>query len=302
MPGETSCGSFAKCWLTKKEVSRKKGNLDMTADLHCHTTASDGTAAPAQLVRQAKDFGLKALGITDHDTVSGVQEALDEGKRLGIEIVPGLELNTDFEGVELHVLGYYPDLEAPALHEALARMRDARLSRLRAMLEKLAGLGIDIRVERVLQIAGEGSVGRPHVAQALQELGYAKDIRDAFDRYLGPGRPAYVSRYKLTPEQGIELVASVRGIAVLAHPGSAGRDELIPRLVQTGLRGIEVYHTNHDKEMERKYAGIAEEMGLIMTGGSDYHGPGRKEGIRLGDRTVSLTVVQELKELKEKMR
>lgn len=274
----------------------------MRADLHCHTTASDGTLSPAQLVRLAKDKGLKAVGITDHDTVNGVPEALEAGGHLGIEIVPGLELNTDFEGVEVHILGYYPDMQAQALQEALARMRDARLSRVRAMLEKLTQLGLEVREERVLEIAGEGSVGRPHVAQALQEQGYAKDTGDAFDRYIGPGRPAYVSRYKLTPEQGVGLITAAGGIAVLAHPGLVGRDEIIPRLLQTGLKGIEVFHTNHNPAMEGKYAGMACQLGLIMTGGSDYHGPGRKEGIHLGDRTVPLTVIRELRELKEKMR
>ncbi len=273
----------------------------MTADLHCHTTASDGTLAPAQLVRLAKDLGLKALGITDHDTVNGIEEAVDAGERLGIEIIPGLELNTDFEGVEVHILGYYPDLEAPALQEVLARMRDARRSRVRAMLEKLNGLGLAVREERVLEIAGQGSVGRPHVAQALREQGYVKDIMDAFARYIGPGRPAYVSRYKLTPEQGVGLIGAAGGIAVLAHPGSVARDEIIPRLLQTGLKGIEVFHTSHSKDMERKYSEMARTLGLVMTGGSDFHGPGRKDGIQVGDRTVPLTVVQELKQLKEQM-
>lgn len=273
----------------------------MPADLHCHTTASDGSLTPRQLVELAKQKGLTAVGITDHDTVNGVREAESAGIQLGVEIVPGVELNTDYDGVEVHVLGYYPDLDSPILESTLKELRNARESRIKLIIAKLAAIGLPIKEERVLKIADGGSVGRPHIAQAMQEKGYIKTVKEAFAHYIGPGCPAYVPRFKLTPQQGIEIIRKAKGVAVLAHPGLVDRDELIPHLLKSGLKGMEVYHTDHSKEMEHKYAELAEKLGLIITGGSDFHGPGRKEDIDLGDRLAPESSIKELKRVKEEM-
>lgn len=271
------------------------------ADLHCHTTASDGTLTPAELVRLASEIGLAAVGVTDHDSVDGIAAAQAEGRRLGVEVIPGLELNTDYEGSEIHILGYYMNLGSRQLQLGLANLRDARNLRVKLIVEKLAQIGLKVDLCRIMEIASDGAVGRPHVAQAMIEKGYVSSIKQAFDQYIGTGCPAYVSRYKLTPQQGIGLIRQANGVAVLAHPGLVRRDDLIKCFIDAGLNGIEVYHTSHTPAYEKRYAELAERLGLLLTGGSDFHGPGRKEGISLGDRTVSLETVRKLTKLHEEM-
>ncbi|MDA8441955.1 MAG: PHP domain-containing protein [Peptococcaceae bacterium] len=273
----------------------------MPADLHTHTTASDGTSPPAELVYLAQKMGLEALGITDHDTVAGIPAAQSAAAKCGILLVPGVELNTDDNGVEVHILGYYPDLHAPSLLTALSALRQARTARVKYILDKLAAIGLPLEETRVFAIAGSGSVGRPHIAQAMQEKGYVADIKDAFNRYIGVGQPAYVDRYKLTPQEGIEIIRQAKGIAVLAHPGLIGRDELLPKFIKAGLQGIEVYHSSHSAAMEAKYANLALELNLAITGGSDYHGGGRKAGVELGQPSVSIATVYSLMQFKEEI-
>jgi 3',5'-nucleoside bisphosphate phosphatase len=273
----------------------------MTADLHCHTTASDGTLTPTQLVRMAKEKGLKAIGITDHDTVMGIAEATMAGKRFGVEIVPGVELNTDFDGTEVHILGYYPDLNSLVLQDALKNLREARSARVHLIITKLNSLGLNISEERVKEISGEGAIGRPHIAQALEEKGYVTDIKEAFERYIGQGGPAYVSRYKLTPEEGIKLIRQAHGVAVLAHPGLIGRDDVIPSLINSGLLGIEVKHSKHSQEDEQRYSEFAQKYGMLITGGSDYHGPKRELGVELGGCQVEIARVELLKQRKREL-
>ncbi len=271
----------------------------MAADLHCHTTASDGTLSPTQLVQMAVAKGLQAVGITDHDTVSGLKEGMEAGKRFGLELVPGLELNTDFCGTEVHILGYYPDLESEVLHQVLSNLQKARCARISLIVSKLRGLGLNISEDRVREISGNGAVGRPHIAQALEEKGYVTNIKEAFDRYIGPGGPAYVTRYKLAPDEGIKIICRAKGIPVLAHPGLIGRDEIIPELIGVGLAGIEVKHSKHSNTDEQRYTFFAQKYGLLITGGSDYHGPKRKLGVELGCRQVSMECVRLLKQRKK---
>ncbi|HEX3015395.1 MAG TPA: PHP domain-containing protein [Desulfobacteria bacterium] len=273
----------------------------MDADLHTHTTASDGTLTPDKQVQLARDIGLMAIGITDHDSLNGITEALAAGERYGVEVVPGVELSTDCQGREVHILGYYPEREAPELTGMLDKLREARRSRGKLIVDKLVSLGLQIELERVWEIAGAGAIGRPHIAQALEEKGYVRSIKEAFERYIGSGAPAYVPRFKLSPEDAITLVTRARGIPVLAHPGLVDLDALIPDWVKAGLKGIEVFHTDHNQAQETRYARLAENLGLLVTGGSDYHGPGRKTTVGLGDRRVPMDNVTRLKQVKQEL-
>lgn len=270
----------------------------MAIDLHLHTTASDGTYTPIQMVEEAKRIGLSAIAITDHDTMEGVEPAVKRGDELGLEVVPGIELNTDYKDREVHVLGYYPDVNCSEFQETLKELQIARVNRVKKIVEKLNELGYTISFERVGKIAGKGAMGRPHIAQALLEAGYASDWSEAFDKYIGKDSPAYVPRTKLTPNDAVQLILEVGGIPILAHPGLNNLDEIIPELIATGLRGIEVYHFEHTEEEKEHYRKIAEENHLIITGGSDCHGPGKKSGVRLGEIKLPYKLLEDLKNAK----
>jgi predicted metal-dependent phosphoesterase TrpH len=267
------------------------------ADLHCHTTASDGLLSPTELVQLAAKLGLKGIGITDHDTIRGWKEAEEAGANYQIRILKGIELNTDWQGTEIHILGYEVDSSSDYLADKLKVLRNAREKRMVKILERFKDLGIKISVEDVQQFAQGESIGRPHIAQALIQRGYVGNIREAFDRYIGQGAPAYVSRYKLTPEEGIRIIREAHGVAVLAHPGVHHVEEGIPAWVKAGLQGIEVLHSQHSPDDEMRYLKIAQESGLLTTGGSDFHGEACKPGVNLGGWGVSFKVIQQILDL-----
>lgn len=246
----------------------------MKFDLHLHTTASDGTDAPGALVSQAAEKGFQVIAITDHDTMSGVFEAQQAGRQLGVRVISGVEISAGGD-TEVHVLGYairQPD----KLVQVLERMRMQRSQRMQQMVSKLNNLGIPIQLSRVTDLTQE-SVGRSHLARILVEDGVARDVRDAFNRYLAPGRPAYVEREKLTVSQAVALIGSAGGIPVIAHPGQNHGDtfwmkERFAELREAGLRGIEAYHMAHSQQQAMAFARMAKDLGLLVTGGSDYHG------------------------------
>ena len=243
-------------------------------DLHSHTTASDGTLAPRELVQLAARHGVRVLAVTDHDSTSGVREAIDEARSLAsLEIVPGLEINCDVPGAEIHVLGYCVDWEAPWFQEFLGAQREERRQRVYRIAERLAELGMPIEPDAVFALVKEGSAGRPHVAQAMVDRGYVKSIREAFDRYLSLNGPANVPRRRLTPAEAVRIIRRARGVPVLAHPGLANRDELIPELVDAGLLGIEAFYPEHSSGQITMYREMCARLGLVATGGSDFHGP-----------------------------
>lgn len=248
----------------------------MRIDLHTHSTASDGLLEPAALVRLAREQGLDLIALTDHDTTAGLPEARTEAERIGLALMGGIEINTDLVNAagEAHMLGYLMDADQPAFQAVLTRLRDARERRGERMVEKLRAQGLDIEWERVREIA-QGSVGRPHVAHALIERGYARDVPDAFDRWLGRGRPGYVPRLKLTPQDAVRFIRSARGVPVLAHPADIPDLDggLLSSLVGAGLLGLECYYGAYDDATVRQLLGLAARYGLIATGGSDYHGP-----------------------------
>ena len=249
-------------------------------DLHAHTTASDGTLTPRELVRLAVRHGVRVLAVTDHDSTGGVREAMDEASGLpSLEVVPGLEINCDVPGAEIHVLGYCRDWEAEWFQEFLGAQREERRRRVYRIAARLAELGMPIDPDDVFALVKEGSAGRPHVAQVMVNRGYVKSVREAFERYLSRNGPANVPRKRLTPVEAVRIIRRARGVPVLAHPGLANRDELIPELVEAGLAGIEAFYPEHSTGQITAYRELAAKLGLVATGGSDFHGP-RVSGVR----------------------
>lgn len=274
----------------------REGALNMQADLHVHTTASDGTDSPEEVVARAAAMGLGALAIADHDTLEGIHPAMEEGRRRNLEVLPAIELGTDHRGREIHILGYMIDVSNDHLLSQLAFFRKTRSERVIRMVDRLNKLGFPITLERVLEMAGCGSVGRPHIARALVEKGFAKSLEEAFDRFIAEGRPGFEPRSKCTPAQAVHIIRLAGGVAVLAHPGLGQDDDLIPALIPEGLQGIEAYHPGHSPEASRYYLKICERHGLVATGGSDYHGENYKLN-RLGACTVPCRVVDQIKSL-----
>jgi predicted metal-dependent phosphoesterase TrpH len=250
------------------------GRGEGRVDLHSHTTASDGALAPRALVRKAVEHGVGVLAITDHDSTDGLAEAFDEATRHpGLTIVPGLEINCDVVGGEVHVLGYCIDHEADWFQQFLRDQRAERVARVHRIAERLAELGMPIDPAEVFAICKEGSPGRPHVAQVMVHRGYVKSVREAFDRYLRTNGPANVPRKRLTPVEAVRVIRRARGVPVFAHPGLAGRDDLVPELVEAGLLGIEVYYAEHSATQVASYLALCRAHDLVATGGSDFHGP-----------------------------
>lgn len=243
-----------------------------TVDLHTHSTASDGVLAPAAVVEAAHAVGLAAMALTDHDSVAGLDEARAAGARLGIRVVAGAELSAHVEREEIHLLALHID-RYDVITGELARFRDDRVARAERMVAKLRALGVDVAMDDVLREAGAGAVGRPHVARAVVAAGGAADVRDAFDRYLGDGRPANVEKPRLEAREAIALAHAAGGIAVWAHPGPAGRREKVEPLAVAGLDGLEVLHPRHSGEDMSRLSALAEHFGLVTSGGSDWHGP-----------------------------
>jgi predicted metal-dependent phosphoesterase TrpH len=263
-------------------------------DLHTHTTASDGTLRPSALVAEAAKRGVRVLAVTDHDSTDGLAEAVATAKRYPLlTIVPGIEINCDVEGAEIHILGYCMDYEAGWFQDFCRAQRAERRARMRRTAEKLAALGLPIDVERVFALVQEGSAGRPHVARVMVERGYVKTVREAFDRYLAAGRPAHVPRTKLGPEEAVRLLRRAGGVPALAHPGLSDRDEIIPSLVAAGLMGIECYYWGHSAAQRGSYVSLCRRHGLVATGGSDFHGPSVRAGT-LGNPPVPLAVWEAL--------
>ena len=265
-------------------------------DLHIHTTASDGTCTPTEVVRLAGQQGLSVIAVTDHDTMRGVEEAIREGEKLGIEVIPGVEFSSDYRGRDTHVLGYGLDSAAPALDNALAWMIHSREARNSRIVELMRADGIDISAEELRKRYPNATIGRPHLAQILVEQGRADSVSDAFARFLNKGRPYYLPRTYLPFSDAVQTVLNCGGIPVLAHPlqyrySAADLHTLVETAVMCGVQGIEVYYTGYDSEQRRQLLLLAEEFGLFATGGSDFHG-GNKPDICIGIGRGGLLVPQ----------
>ncbi len=256
----------------------------MKADLHLHTTASDGRLEPNEVVHLAAKLGLDVIAITDHDTVDGVPPALACAKAYpSVKVIPGVEINTDVPSGEVHILGYFIDYTDTELAITLKRLRSSREERAQKMIAKLSSLGISIDWRRVHELAQGGSICRPHIAQALLERGYVNSEREAFDRYIGHNGPAYVERYKLLPVDAVRLIVGAQGLPVLAHPSDIeDLKDLILELKVAGLVGIEVYYKDYGPEVTDRLLEVAERYNLIPTGGSDYHAFGDASEVMIG--------------------
>lgn len=258
-------------------------------DLHLHTTASDGTLAPAALVRRAAAAGLTTISVTDHDTTAGLREAATAARQLGLTCIPGIEITAVEGDRDVHVLGYFFDPDAPALGSFLEAQRADRVRRVQEMCERLAAAGLDVRADAALSApmdTGERSIGRPAIADALVRAGLARDRDDAFDRLIGRGGPAYVPRRGVPVGEVVQIIAAAGGIASLAHPVLAGLDHLVPELARIGLAALEARHSDHTPATEARYRAMASELSLAISGGSDFHGDHTANGGLLGVVTL----------------
>jgi predicted metal-dependent phosphoesterase TrpH len=265
-------------------------------DLHLHSNASDGKFSPEAIVRMAVELGLKYIALTDHDSVAGIPAAL-EAARVFPELIfiPGVEISTEVPEGEVHILGYFVDFADKKFRQALEEFRDSRQGRAQGMIARLAKMGIDIDWARVQELAGDGVIGRPHIARAMLEKGYIATFEEAFDKYIGHGGPAYVERDKMTPAEAVELILRARGLPVLAHPFTVTEPEkLVKQLKVTGLVGLEAYYKDASREDVQTMLRVAEKYGLITTGGSDYHGMGDNNEVKLGGVEVPLRVAEKL--------
>lgn len=272
-------------------------------DLHLHTTHSDGSCTPAEVISLAHQAGVTALAITDHDIMTGVAEAVTAGEHCGIEVIPGVEVSSISGRSELHILGYFLDWQDAALNERFKTLRDSRHRRNPQIVERLQALGIDITYDEVRALAGSDSVGRPHIARALIDKQVVSSAKEAFDRFLADGKPAYVPRDLPSPAEAIQCIKAAGGLAVLAHPTwvkLADRPliELVRDLKSAGLDGVEVYYSTHATRQTREYLSLAQQLGLLVTGGSDFHGltkPDIDVGIGKGTLHVPTSLLTKMK-------
>lgn len=265
----------------------------MTIDLHIHSTISDGTMSPSELVLYAAQKGLSAISITDHDTVAGVDEAVAAGQSLGVEVVPGIELSVLYHDSSVHMLGYLFDHHSRTLLTALRHLQDGRAVRNKKILSRLTSQGIDIHLRELEKIAGPGECGRPHIAKLLLEKNVVKTMDEAFEKYLGQGASAYVSRMMYDAGEAIKLIRDAGGISILAHPspmdqaqGAFGGN--LEDLVDLGIDGIEVYYPSHSRKFRKQLMTFAKQRNLLMTGGSDFHGAIRPGTSLAGGKNVSV--------------
>lgn len=274
--------------------------MDKIIDLHTHSTASDGSMSSAELVRHAKELGLAAIALTDHDTVDGVKEALDEGRRIGVEVIPGIEISVNYKP-EMHILGYFLNIdEYTSIKDKLGLIKKGRDDRNKKIFNRLNELGVYVTENEVRQVAAGDITGRPHIARVLVSKGYVRTIDEAFDRYLSKDGLAYFKRFELQPEDGITAIKNAGGIPVIAHPiflrkSYADMDNLLKDLKEYGLAGIEAIYSENSKEDTGNLLRLAIKHELLVTGGSDFHGS-YKRGIELGTGRGNLKVPYELLE------
>ena len=267
---------------------------DMVADLHVHTYLSDGTFSPQQVLETAHKLGLSCIAITDHDSIDGIGPTMELAPSYNIEVIPGVELTAEANDDEIHIIGYFIDWKNEEFQAKLKLICQARVDRIKEMIVKLAKFGIEIDAEEVFEFAGPGSVGRPHLAQVMYQKGYVRSTNEAFQKYIRNHGPCYVKKYTLSPKEAIEMIKSIGGIPILAHPHLLKMDELIPGFIEDGLRGIEVYRSDHPDSATIHYEKFAKRYGLLITGGSDCHGLGKGE-VLMGKVKLPYKYVFELK-------
>ncbi|MEK7275033.1 MAG: PHP domain-containing protein [Candidatus Desantisbacteria bacterium] len=271
----------------------------MNADLHIHTWFSDSTLSPEQVVTYAMEMGLKAISICDHDIIDGAREAMEYASN-SIEIIPGIELSAVTMQHEIHILGYFMDINNSCFNEKLEAFRKARISRVYEMVERLAAIGVKIDSRKIFEIAGNGSVGRIHVACALRKENVVSSVQEAFNLYLGCNKLCYIKKARILPEEAIKIILEAGGVPVLAHPGVSNCDEIIPELVRLGIKGIEAYHPMHPLPLWKHYEKLAKKHRLLITGGSDCHGTARGQ-MMIGTVRVAMDAVEKLRQAVQKL-
>ena len=265
------------------------------ADLHTHTICSDGALSPYELVKKAKAQGLSIISISDHDSVAAIPDALEFGKEFGVEVIYGVELSANFEDKEVHILGYFVDYKSQRLLDYLTFFRHERIKRAERIVAKLNSLQVPLRIESVMEHAGTGSVGRPHIAAAMVDEGHTKSYQESFDRYIGNGGPAYERKFQFSPAEAVQLIASSGGLSFLAHPGRYTTDGMLQHLIKAGIDGIEVIHPSHSPEHVAHYRGVASEYYLLESGGSDFHGGKKNDDGSFGSFFVDENKVDTMK-------
>jgi predicted metal-dependent phosphoesterase TrpH len=265
-------------------------------DLHVHSTASDGKLTPAEVIGEAAEKGMSYIALADHDTVDGIAAAKKAAQSFpGLSVIPAIEISTDIPQGEVHILGYFIDYTDAEFLAKLEDFKNSRLRRAKQMVARLANLGVPVEWQRVLELAGGSTIGRPHIAQAMMEKGHVPFFKDAFDEYLGHGKPAYVEREKMLPAEAVGIIVKAKGLAVLAHPLTTEDPEgLIAELKPAGLVGLEAYYGEYDAEEVEGLLALAQKHGLIATGGSDFHGIEPEEETAIGGADVPLEAVERL--------
>jgi len=271
----------------------------MFVDLHLHTTYSDGSFTPEELILKAKKLNYSAIAVTDHDTVAGLEEAIQLGKKYDLETVPGIEFNTSYKNNDIHILGYYINKKSKKLLSLLNKIKKERKERIEKMIKLLdKEYNFKITMQEIKNISSNNIIGRGHIARLLTEKNYVDTWEEVFDKYIGRGKPGYVDRNKISPFEAIDIIKQANGIPVIAHPGLIGNQQIIDQLINYGVTGIEVFYPEHNKRMTDKYKNIADKNELLITGGSDCHGPKNKEGIKLGKIKLDYCYLNELKKFK----
>lgn len=277
---------------------------ELRADLHTHTLASDGTCTPDENVRLAKEAGMHTVAITDHDTVAGIREAVTAGEKYDIQVIAGVEISSVGIGQDIHILGYFVPYENEEFEAELKKLRGSRHERQVLMINKLNELGINITLEKVYQrkAGKEGTdknIGRPHIAEELMEMGLVSSMEEAFEKYLGKGGLAYICTPRISPQEAIKLIRRFGGVSVLAHPGLYDNNDYVEELIVYGLDGIEVYHPDNSEENRQHYLKLADDYGLVVTGGSDFHGWRGEEPFHamIGLSTTTVQAVEQLKKI-----
>jgi len=270
------------------------------ADLHLHTSFSDGTFTPSELIQEAAGAGLSAISVVDHDNIDAISPAIEAGAGNNIEVVPGIEISAEFEGIEIHILGYFIDHNDGRLRDKLEELRKVRLERVYKISDKLKSIGIDLDPQKVFEIAEDGTVGRLHIARALVKQGAVSSTAEAFQKYVGDNCPAYVCGFRFSPFEAIKLIKQSKGIPVLAHPYVYRKDELIPQFVDLGLMGLEIYYPEHTQSMINFYLEMAKKYSLLITGGSDCHGRAKPEA-KIGMVKLPYEYVEKLKEARNRI-
>lgn len=260
--------------------------MQLKIDLHMHTTYSDGAFSPTELVLKAKEVGLDVISITDHDSVNGLKEAMAVGKEIGIEVIPGLEISTDLDEKEIHLLAYFIDIDNDELQKYLSFFRDERLHRAKRIVQKLRNLGFSINIDDVIDHAQNSAIGRPHIAYAMVNLGLINNYYEAFEKYIGDYGPAFERKIHVSPQSATKLISDAGGLSFIAHPGYM-KESILTDLIKAGIDGIEVIHPSHSENQINFYRGIVNQYCLLEAGGSDFHGGKKEDGNSLGKYLIS---------------